>query len=86
VSLAAVFGAPPIALGIKADGASRRPLGLVVVVGLIVSQTITLFVTPVIYLYLEVFQESVLDRIAFLRRRERQRRGGLRPPPPSGPA
>jgi len=70
-TLAAVFGALPIALGVGADGASRRPLGLVVVGGLIVSQGITLFVTPVIYLYLEVFQENVLDRIPFFRRRER---------------
>jgi HAE1 family hydrophobic/amphiphilic exporter-1 len=64
-TLAAVFGAMPIALGYGADGSSRRPLGLVVVGGLVVSQFITLFVTPVIYLYLERFQESVLDRSAF---------------------
>jgi HAE1 family hydrophobic/amphiphilic exporter-1 len=67
-TLAAVFGAIPIALGFGADGASRRPLGLVIVGGLIVSQFITLFITPVIYLYLEEFQERVLDRMAFFRR------------------
>jgi HAE1 family hydrophobic/amphiphilic exporter-1 len=66
-TLAAVFGALPIALGWGADGASRRPLGLVIVGGLIVSQFITLFVTPVIYLYLEDFQEKVLDRTSFFR-------------------
>ena len=64
-TLAAVFGALPIALGYGADGSSRRPLGLVVVGGLVVSQFITLYITPVIYLYLEWFQERVLDRTSF---------------------
>jgi HAE1 family hydrophobic/amphiphilic exporter-1 len=66
-TLAAVFGALPIALGWGADGASRRPLGLVIVGGLVVSQFITLFITPVIYLYLEEFQEKVLNRTSFFR-------------------
>jgi HAE1 family hydrophobic/amphiphilic exporter-1 len=66
-TLAAIFGAIPIALGFGADGASRRPLGLVIVGGLVVSQFITLFITPVIYLYLEEFQEKVLDRTSFFR-------------------
>ena len=64
-TLAAVIGAVPIAAGYGADGASRRPLGMVIVGGLVVSQFITLYVTPVIYLYLEQFQEKVLDRTSF---------------------
>ena len=66
-TLAALMGAIPIALGFGADGASRRPLGLIIVGGLVVSQLLTLYVTPVIYLYMESFQTHVLDRIPFFR-------------------
>jgi HAE1 family hydrophobic/amphiphilic exporter-1 len=66
-TLAALMGALPIAFGIGADGSSRRPLGLVIVGGLVVSQLLTLYITPVIYLWLEWFQEHVLDRVPFLR-------------------
>jgi hydrophobic/amphiphilic exporter-1 (mainly G- bacteria), HAE1 family len=66
-TMAAVMGALPIALGYGADGSSRRPLGLVVVGRLVVSQFITSFVTPAIYLMLEEVQEKVFDRVPFLR-------------------
>ncbi|MEZ0230333.1 MAG: efflux RND transporter permease subunit, partial [Planctomycetota bacterium] len=66
-TLAALMGAVPIAVGLGADGESRRPLGLVIVGGLLVSQFLTLYVTPAIYLYLEWFQVNVLDRTSFFR-------------------
>jgi len=85
-TLAAIAGAIPIAIGFGADGASRRPLGLVIVGGLVLSQFITLFITPVIYLYLEEFQEKVLDRTSFFRSRHAlvPPAGGLVPAPELG--
>jgi HAE1 family hydrophobic/amphiphilic exporter-1 len=67
-TMAALMGTLPIALGLGAGGESRRPLGLTVVGGLVVSQLLTLFITPVIYLYLESFQEWVRQHLPWRRR------------------
>ena len=74
-TLAALMGAVPLALGFGQDASSRRPLGLVIVGGLIFSQLVTLFVTPVIYLWLEWFQEHVLDKVPFLRSKHTHHEG-----------
>jgi HAE1 family hydrophobic/amphiphilic exporter-1 len=63
-TFAALAGAIPIALGLGAGADSRRPLGLAVVGGLVVSQLLTLYITPVIYVYMDKFTSRFRRRKA----------------------
>jgi HAE1 family hydrophobic/amphiphilic exporter-1 len=58
-TMAALLGTLPIALGFGAGAESRRPLGLAVVGGLLFSQTLTLYVTPVVFLYMDRLQRKL---------------------------
>jgi HAE1 family hydrophobic/amphiphilic exporter-1 len=66
-TMAALMGTLPIALGFGAGAESRRPLGLAVVGGLLFSQLITLYLTPVVYIYLDQFQERISQRFSIFR-------------------
>ena len=63
-TMAALVGTLPIALGHGAGAESRRPLGVAVVGGLIFSQIITLYITPVVYTYLDAWQQRLARRSA----------------------
>jgi HAE1 family hydrophobic/amphiphilic exporter-1 len=61
-TMAALMGSLPIAMGLGAGAEARQPLGLTVVGGLLVSQIVTLFITPVFYVYLDAFQNRIRKR------------------------
>jgi HAE1 family hydrophobic/amphiphilic exporter-1 len=63
-TMAALVGTLPIALGHGAGAESRRPLGVAVVGGLLFSQIITLYITPVVYTYLDAWQKRLARRKA----------------------
>ncbi len=67
------MGVSPIAIGVGPTAASRRPLGAAVLGGLLFSQFLTLYITPVFYTYMESFQEWLRSRRA------------AAPPEPSAP-
>jgi HAE1 family hydrophobic/amphiphilic exporter-1 len=69
-TMAALLGTLPIALGFGAGAESRRPLGLAVVGGLLFSQTLTLYVTPVVFLYMDRLQRK-LSALKFFQVRKR---------------
>jgi len=63
-TMAALMGTLPIALGFGAGAETRRPLGLAVVGGLVFSQVLTLYITPVVYVYLDSLQGAIRRRRA----------------------
>ena len=68
-TIAAMFGAIPLAVGMGTGSELRKPLGIAIVGGLLVSQMLTLYTTPVIYLWLDGFREHWQERRASRRSR-----------------
>ncbi|MBP9094677.1 efflux RND transporter permease subunit [bacterium] len=64
-TMAAILGSLPIAIGFGESGGSRQSLGMTIVGGLLVSQLVTLYITPVFYIYLDRFQRFVKDKAVF---------------------
>jgi HAE1 family hydrophobic/amphiphilic exporter-1 len=69
-TMSALMATLPIALGLGAGAESRQPLGLAVVGGLLVSQVLTLYVTPVFFVYMETFQEKVSGWLSIHKHRQ----------------
>jgi HAE1 family hydrophobic/amphiphilic exporter-1 len=65
-TMAALMGTAPIAFGLGAGANARRPLGLVVVGGLLFSQLVTLYLTPVFYTYMDSLQGLLASRFGKL--------------------
>jgi HAE1 family hydrophobic/amphiphilic exporter-1 len=72
-TMGALMGTLPIALGFGAGAEARRPLGLAVVGGLLFSQVVTLYLTPVFYLYMDSFQRWVAQHLGRSRQPEPER-------------
>ena len=77
-TVAAIMGSLPIAVSMGGGAEARQPLGLAVVGGLVVSQLLTLFITPVVYLYIERISERFGGRRGLSRPRILLDGGGAR--------
>jgi HAE1 family hydrophobic/amphiphilic exporter-1 len=84
-SMAALMGTLPIALGFGAGAESRRPLGVSVVGGLVFSQIVTLFLTPVVYIYMEDAKMWGTRMFGRKRQGEPEADSSSQGPVPSGP-